>query len=104
MFNDLNNREAISRCLVTTTATGGKNAGARAFSDGEFIEVVESQLGIHERAAQRMMKAAIRYLSPALQSKATTLSVLGNSKLLELMKRQTFAVWGLGGIQRLTGR
>lgn len=54
-------------------------------SHGEFIEVVESQLGVHERAAQRMMKAAIKYMSPALQSKATTLSVLGKSKLLELV-------------------
>ncbi|QBP09828.1 hypothetical protein [Cupriavidus metallidurans] len=52
---------------------------------GEFVTIVESALGIHERAAQRMMKAALKYLSPALQSKATTLSVLGKAKLFELV-------------------
>ncbi|WP_325438020.1 DUF3102 domain-containing protein [Pseudomonas nitroreducens] len=52
---------------------------------GDFIEIVESSLGIHERAAQRMMKAALKYLSPQLQAKATTLSVLGKSKLFELV-------------------
>ena len=52
---------------------------------GDFIEIVEGSLGIHERAAQRMMKAALKYLSPQLQAKATTLSVLGKSKLFELV-------------------
>lgn len=52
---------------------------------GEFVQIVEGTLGIHERAAQRMMQASIKYLSSKLQSKATTLSGLGKSKLLELM-------------------
>ncbi|ENA7966831.1 DUF3102 domain-containing protein [Salmonella enterica] len=52
---------------------------------GDFIEIVESQLGLHERAAQRMMKASLKYMSPKLESKATTLSALGKSKLFELM-------------------
>ncbi|EKI1754556.1 DUF3102 domain-containing protein [Salmonella enterica] len=52
---------------------------------GDFIEIVESQLGLHERAAQRMMKASLKYMSPKLESKATTLSLLGKSKLFELM-------------------
>ncbi len=52
---------------------------------GEFAEIVENQLGIHVRAAQRMMGAALKYLSPKLQSKATTLSHLGKAKLFELV-------------------
>ncbi|MJC99163.1 DUF3102 domain-containing protein, partial [Salmonella enterica subsp. enterica] len=52
---------------------------------GDFIEIVESQLGLHERAAQRMMKASLKYMSPKLESKATALSVLGKTKLFELM-------------------
>jgi hypothetical protein len=52
---------------------------------GEFVEIVENQLGIHERAARRMMSAAVKYLSPKLESKRTTLSVLGKSKLFELV-------------------
>lgn len=52
---------------------------------GEFTRIVEERLGLSERAAQRMMQASIKYLSPRLQSKAPTLAVLGKSKLYELM-------------------
>ncbi|HCK4741513.1 TPA: DUF3102 domain-containing protein, partial [Pseudomonas aeruginosa] len=52
---------------------------------GDFTQIVTEQLGIHERAARRMMQAALKYLSPALESKRTTLSVLGKAKLLELI-------------------
>lgn len=52
---------------------------------GEFIQIVEQQLGIHERAARRMMGAAIKFMSPKLEAKRTTLSVLGKAKLFELV-------------------
>ncbi|HAU5654011.1 TPA: DUF3102 domain-containing protein [Citrobacter freundii] len=52
---------------------------------GDFVFIVEEQLGMHVRAAQRMMKASLKYLSPKLESKATTLSLLGKAKLFELV-------------------
>lgn len=52
---------------------------------GDFVEIVEGSLGVHVRAAQRMMAASVKYLSPRLESKATTLSHLGKSKLFELL-------------------
>lgn len=52
---------------------------------GEFIEIVERALGINARAAQRMMAAAVKFLSPKLQAKATPVSLLGPSKLFVLM-------------------
>lgn len=52
---------------------------------GDFIDIVENRLGINARAAQRMMSASIKYLSPTLKSKAITLSHLGKSKLFELL-------------------
>lgn len=52
---------------------------------GEFVEIVEQQLGLHVRAAQRMMQAFIKYSSPKLLANATALSHLGKTKLFELM-------------------
>ncbi|MBB8026465.1 DUF3102 domain-containing protein [Escherichia coli] len=52
---------------------------------GDFVGIVEEQLGLHVRAAQRMMKASLKYLSPKLEPKATTLSLLGKAKLFELV-------------------
>jgi hypothetical protein len=52
---------------------------------GDFVSIVEEQLGLHVRAAQRMMKASLKYLSPKLESKTTTLSLLGKAKLFELV-------------------
>lgn len=52
---------------------------------GEFIEIVEGRLGLGKRTAQVMMQAAVKYLSPQLQSKAHALALLGKKKLFELM-------------------
>ncbi|ANY15923.1 DUF3102 domain-containing protein [Bordetella pseudohinzii] len=52
---------------------------------GDFIQIVEDQLGIGARVAQHMMRAALKYLSPQLESKAKALSLLGKTKLLELV-------------------
>ncbi|KWZ43767.1 hypothetical protein WS72_13475 [Burkholderia savannae] len=82
---------------------------------GEFVQIVENALGIHERAAQRMMKAAVKYLSPALEKKTTALSVLGKTKLFELVAEDdddlaaladggTVAGMTLDDIDRMTSR
>ncbi|VFR34669.1 Phage protein [plant metagenome] len=52
---------------------------------GEFQSIVQDQLGIALRTAQVMMKAAYKYMSPLLASKAQALAPLGRTKLLELM-------------------
>ncbi len=52
---------------------------------GEFENIVRNGLGIPERTAQRIMQAAIKFLSPTLESKAPTLALLNKSKLFELM-------------------
>lgn len=52
---------------------------------GEFISIVTEQLGLGERAARSMMSAAVKYLSPRLESNRQTFAVLGKSKLFELM-------------------
>ncbi len=52
---------------------------------GEFTEIIQNRLGLNERTARVMMQAAIKYLSPQLESKRQALAVLGKTKLLELM-------------------
>ncbi|MGK2899985.1 MAG: hypothetical protein ACSLE9_15095 [Burkholderiaceae bacterium] len=52
---------------------------------GDFTAIVERQLGLNERTARVMMQAAIKYLSPALESKRQSIAVLGKSKLFDLM-------------------
>ena len=52
---------------------------------GEFIEIVEGSLGINQRAAQKMMQAAVKFLSPRLKANAPLVAHLGKSKLLVLM-------------------
>lgn len=52
---------------------------------GEFEAVLQEQLGLEPRSARRIMAATIKYSSPQLEAKRTTLSVLGKSKLFELM-------------------
>ena len=47
---------------------------------GRFTDSL-ARIGLHERAARRMMQAALKFCD----SKRTTLSVLGRSKMLELM-------------------
>ena len=54
-------------------------------SRGEFMDIVTDRLGLEPRTAQLMMQAAVKYLSPGLASKANTFSLLGKSKLLNLM-------------------
>lgn len=52
---------------------------------GEFTEIVTERLGMSLRTAQVMMQAAAKYLSPALESKAQSVALLGRSKLFDLM-------------------
>ena len=54
-------------------------------SHGDFLAIVENQLGLGKRAAQAMMQAAAKYLSPRLVGKAQTSALLGRSKMLELV-------------------
>lgn len=82
---------------------------------GEFIEVVQQQLGLAPRTAQVMMQASIKYLSPALAPKAQALAHLGKTKLFELMTEDddelaaladggTVAGMTLDDIDRMTSR
>ncbi|MCT8342394.1 DUF3102 domain-containing protein [Photorhabdus kleinii] len=52
---------------------------------GEFVDIVKDQLGLEPRIAQKMAQAALKFLSPGLETKAKTFSLLGRSKLYELM-------------------
>lgn len=52
---------------------------------GEFTHIATELLGLSERTTRVMMQAAVKYLSPALESKRQTFAVLGKSKLFELM-------------------
>ncbi|EBR3877707.1 DUF3102 domain-containing protein [Salmonella enterica subsp. arizonae] len=52
---------------------------------GNFTNIVTDQLGLAERTARLIMQAALRYTSPALESKRQTFAVLDKSKLFELM-------------------
>lgn len=82
---------------------------------GEFENILQAQIGIPERTAQRMMQSAIKYLSPALQSKAPALALLGKTKLFELITEDdeqlaalvdggTIAGMSLDDIDRMTSR
>ncbi|KAF3999039.1 DUF3102 domain-containing protein [Glaciimonas immobilis] len=88
------NRERVvqeARFFMSQSAEAMLDAGQRLIllkenePHGIFTEIVEQQLGLNERAARRMMSAAVKFMNPALQSKRTTLSVLGKAKLYELM-------------------
>lgn len=52
---------------------------------GEFTELVTARLNISVRSAQLMMQAAAKYLSPTLIGNAKPISLLGKSKLFDLM-------------------
>lgn len=52
---------------------------------GDFVRIVEEQLGMNESVARRLMQAAAKFLSPKLQGKNQQLLTLGKSKLYELM-------------------
>lgn len=71
---------------------------------GEFCEIVTEQLGIGMRSAQLMMQAAAKYLSPALASKAKSVSLLGKSKLFDLMAEPDDAIEALADGGTLAGK
>ncbi|AQT58697.1 DUF3102 domain-containing protein [Cellvibrio sp. PSBB023] len=52
---------------------------------GDFLQIIEAQLGMASRTAQQIMQAAVKYSSPKLASKAQALAHLGKTKLFELM-------------------
>lgn len=52
---------------------------------GDFAEILENQLGIEVRIAQKMMQASMKFLSPRLESKAKSISLLGKTKMYDLM-------------------
>lgn len=54
---------------------------------GDFVAIVEQELGLEPRVARRMMQASIKFLGNGTPGdpKRTTLSVLGKAKLYELM-------------------
>lgn len=82
---------------------------------GEFVEIVREHLGLEPRIAQKMAQAALKFLSPTLESKAKALSHLGRTKLYELMLEDdedlveladggTVAGMTLDDIDRMTSR
>ncbi|HAT3770572.1 TPA: DUF3102 domain-containing protein [Citrobacter freundii] len=53
---------------------------------GDFINILENDLGLEPRVARRMMQASVKFLGNGVQnSKRTALTVLGKTKLYELM-------------------
>lgn len=78
------------RFYMAQSAEAMLQAGARLIQikenepHGAFIDIVESQLGIEERTAQKMMQAAVKFMNPAIAN-PNALSGLGKTKLFELM-------------------
>ncbi|GDO99240.1 DUF3102 domain-containing protein [Escherichia coli] len=53
---------------------------------GDFINILENDLGLEPRVARRMMQASVKFLgNEGEPPKRTTLSVLGKAKLYDLM-------------------
>lgn len=73
---------------------------------GEFMELLEERLGLNRRTAQVMMQAAVKYLSPALASKAQApaLLALGKTKLLDLIAEPDEAIEALADGGTLAGK
>ena len=82
---------------------------------GEYVEIVREHLGLEPRIAQKMAQAALKFLSPSLESKAKALSHLGRTKLYELMLEDdeelaqladggTIAGMTLDDVDRMTSR
>lgn len=82
---------------------------------GEFINVLENELGLPYRTSVRMMQAATKYLSPTLKSNVPALAHLGKTKLFELIAEDdeelselaeggTIAGLTLDDIDRMTSR
>lgn len=79
------------RFFLGTAAEAMLEAGKRLIElkefegHGKFIGICEERLGITERSAQKMMQAAIKYLSPELEKHTAKLQQLGKAKLIELL-------------------
>lgn len=82
---------------------------------GDFINIVESRLGMTPRTAQRFMLATAKLTSPKLASKTRALAHLGKSKLCDLVAEDddeladladggTIAGLKLEDIDRMTSR
>ncbi|MGU4701942.1 DUF3102 domain-containing protein [Burkholderia cepacia] len=82
---------------------------------GDFARITTDELGIEPRIAQKMMQAAVKFLSPRLAANAKSLSHLGKTKLYELMLEDdddlaaladggTVAGMTLDDIDRMTSR
>jgi len=53
---------------------------------GDFLRIVEGELGMSKRSAQLLMAAAIKYLNPRLAARSQALQLLGPTKLFDLMQ------------------
>ncbi|HFI3916379.1 TPA: DUF3102 domain-containing protein [Escherichia coli] len=82
---------------------------------GEFIKILEGELGLAYRTSVRMMQASTKYLSPTLKPNVPALAHLGKTKLFELMTEDdedlaeladggTVAGMTLDDIDRMTSR
>jgi len=80
-----------ARFYMSTSAEAMLEAGKRLVilkehePHGEFVQILENQLGMESRIAQKMMQASIKFLNPRLESKAKSISHLGKTKLYDLM-------------------
>ncbi|MGL4674941.1 MAG: DUF3102 domain-containing protein [Wohlfahrtiimonas sp.] len=91
------NRDRVvseTQIFMTQSATAMFEAGKRLVllkehePHGDFINIIEGDLGLSRRTAQVMMQASIRYMSIG-ESKAQALALLGRTKLLELMTQES---------------
>lgn len=101
---------AEARFLMSQSAEAMLEAGKRLVQIkenepfGEFIEIVENRLGLGKRSAQAMMQAAVKYLSPALGSKAQSIALLGKSKMFDLMVEADEALFDLAEGGTIAGK
>ena len=91
MIYERNRVVTETRFFMSQSAEAMLEAGKRLIvlkenePHGDFAEIIEAQLGIETRIAQKMMQAAFKFLSPKLGSNAKALSHLGKTKLYDLM-------------------
>lgn len=52
---------------------------------GQFTTIINTEFGLHEREARRLMNATLRFFDPKMQKAQPKLAELGKSKLLELL-------------------
>jgi hypothetical protein len=105
-------RRVISECrvFVGQSAEAMLEAGKRLIElkdnepHGEFVRIVEEELILNPRTAQLMMVAAAKFMGPALAGpKTKTFSLLGKSKLFELMTEPDEDLAGLADGGTLAG-